>query len=139
MKITRNKLKSLVKECLVEILSEGIGDSPGTLVESKSLKNTTPAPRGRTRKRKSAVDNIKFDRRVNEAVSSMTQDPTMAAIFADTAKTTLQDQNSSESRTPIIQPGSDAAARAAAVHNPEDLFEGATNWATLAFDDSPKK
>ena len=133
MKITRNKLKSLVKECLVEILSEGIGDSPGTLVESKSLKNTTPAPRERTRKRKSAVDNIKFDRRVNEAVSSMTQDPTMAAI------TTLQDQNSSERRTPIIQPGSDAAARAAAVHNPEDLFEGATNWATLAFDDSPKK
>ena len=133
MKITRSRLKGLVKECLVEILAEGIGDSSDTLVESKSLKNTTPAPRGRTRKRKSAVDNI------NEAVSSMTQDPTMAAIFADTAKTTLQDQISSEGRTPIVQPGSDAAARAAAVHNPEDLFEGATNWATLAFDDSPKK
>ena len=139
MKITRSKLKSLVKECLVEILSEGIGDTSESLIESRSSR---PAPRQRKRAsapRRSAADHIKFDQRVNETVSSMTQDPTMAAIFADTAKTTLQDQLNSEHRAPMVPAGADSATLAAAQNNPEDLFEGASNWAMLAFDDTPNK
>ena len=140
MKITRNKLKSLVKECLVEILAEGIGDASETLVESSSRSRSKTQQSSRApKRRRSAVDHIKFDKRVNETVSAMTQDPTMAAIFADTAKTTLQDQLSSESRAPVVPAGADSAARAAAQYNPEDLFEGASNWSMLAFDGEPNK
>jgi len=139
MKLTRSKLKDIVKECIVEVLAEGIGDSAKPLVEAKNERSNSRENRKTPRRRNTATDNIRFDKRVNEAVSSMTQDPTMAAIFADTAKTTLQDQIGSEGRAPIAPIGSDSAARAAAQYNREDLFEGSSNWAMLAFDEDSKK
>ena len=93
MKLTRSGLKDLIKECLMEVLAEGLGAGPAAAIQESA-----PArqPRRNTKKtspqRKSALDMIKFDTKVNEVASSMTSDPTMAAIFADTAKTTLQEQ-----------------------------------------------
>ena len=137
MKMSRSKLKELIKECIVEVLSEGIGAS--NLSESSAMRTKPKMPQARKTARSRALDSIKFDQRVNEAASSITSDPVMQSIFSDTAKTTLQDQLQHASSTPSVPIGADAATRAAALSSPEDLFEGASNWAALAFSDGPTK
>lgn len=65
----------------------------------------------------------------------------LSSILADTAKTTLQEQGSAESKGPggAAIPSSvagDTAARIAASSNPEEMFgESADKWAQLAFAD----
>ena len=130
-KLSREKLKTIVKECLVEILSEGL-DTPGDrLVES--------SPRRRPKKKREpvnqrpALDKISFGRKVQQTVGSLTDDPLMASIFADTAAGTLQEQISAEGRGGFIGQG-DAASRTMAENDPTDVFgEAAGNWAALAF------
>ena len=58
----------------------------------------------------------------------------MSSIFADTAKTTLQEQIGAEKHG-VVQ-GGDMAQNAVASSNPEELFgETSSNWANLAFSD----
>ena len=65
-------------------------------------------------------------------VSGITSDPVMAAIFQDTAATTLREQIAAERGQPIA--GGDAASLAVSNSDPATLFgEAANNWATLAF------
>ena len=72
---------------------------------------------------------------VQAAVSELTSDPTMASIFADTAQTTLQEQK--EGRSTYI-PADNAASAVQNTDDMSDLFEGAGNWAALAFGDVDK-
>ena len=141
MKLSRSKLKELIKECIVEVLSEGIGGAALTESSAKKAKPSRNQSQGKssTRPRRKVLDSIKFDQRVNEAASSMTEDPVMQSIFSDTAKTTLQDQLQHTHSSPSVPAGADAATRAAALSTPEDLFEGSSNWATLAFNDGINK
>lgn len=134
-KMTRNNLKTLVKECLFEILLEASGDSTDSLTENKkrsSAKKSTRRP---------ALDNITVGRTPASKpktksvdVSGITSDPIMTAIFQDTAATTLVEQAAAERGKPTKH--ADAAAAAASQHDPADLFgESSKNWAALAFDD----
>lgn len=134
MKLTRSKLKVIVKECIVEILAEGLGSD--TLTEAKAANPSKKLPPPRRNK---ALDNIKFDKRISQTVTSMTEDPIMQSIFSDTAKTTLQEQLQHSHTSPTVPAGADAATRAAAMSTPEDLFEGASNWAELAFSQTHNK
>jgi len=122
-KLNRNQLKGLVKECLMEILSEGL------------LAETTQAssPR-RTRKRSvEPARNENFDTAINESVQGLTDNPVMADIFADTARTTLQEQLGAEKGGPMIS-GGDSATRQMAGSDPDEVFGDAANrWASLAF------
>ena len=69
---------------------------------------------------------------IPETIKSITDDPLMQSIFADTARTTLQEQSSAE-KNPRVLAG-DRAARIADESDPIDMFgEAAGNWATLAF------
>ena len=133
--MTRSQLKGLIKECLVEILEEGLSAAP--LRESVSRlpdSKVSKSPTKKRRRRRHPTDSIKFENRINEAAAHLApEDPMMAAIFSDTAKTTLQSQYSASSKNAPIIAGSDAAATIVAENNPEDLFEGAENWASLAF------
>ena len=137
-KVSRSVLKGIVKECLVEILSEGILTSAENIQESKSRKSNRKVDRvspdvfqqrnkmlkERTRKTKPDIN-----------VDHMTDDPIMREIFADTAATTLRSQPLSESSgKPDFIPG-DAAAKVVHENNLEDLFEGSNIWASLAFSD----
>ena len=132
-KMTRNDLKSLVKECLFEILLEA-SDSEN-LIESR---NSSPKKRAtrKTSPRRPALDNISVGAQKKQPdldVSGITSDPVMAAIFQDTAKTTLVEQAAAERLG--NRSGGDAASRAAAASDPQDLFGDASkNWAALAFD-----
>ena len=120
----------MIKECLVEILAEGIGPS-------SSPKKSTPKKRKTPARRRPAPQDINpvFNEAVSRSTSTLTSDPVMAAIFEDTARTTLQEQRESPSAMSAIpSPGAETTADG----EPEDLFEGSQNWAALAFSDDKK-
>lgn len=110
-KLTKTMLKGIVKECLVEILSEGLGDE--TMVESVSRK-----PKRKSKKSKSIFDQMDeafdrkpqhpgssdFDSRVSQAAAAATSDPILQSILADTARTTLQEQMQYDTSTPSYVP-----------------------------------
>jgi len=155
-KLTKSVIKSIVKECLVEILQEGLMSETPNINESKRARarsNNAPGQRKRQESaRRIGLDKIEFsnqrtlhnknlDKNIKEAASSMTSDPVLSSILEDTAKTTLQEQIVAEQKGPtgISVPTSmagDTMARAAAMSTPEDLFgESANKWADLAFSD----
>lgn len=134
MKVNRSVLKQLIKECLVEILIEGIDSESqeDRLVEaaisSRNQKFQKPqndyVPAASKKAQKKPVIN-------EQAVKSMAGgDSVMADIFRDTASTTLMSQGMSNDQTRIP---ADNAAAMVANSDPSDLFEGAGNWAKLAF------
>lgn len=135
-KMTRSSLKSLVKECLFEILLESTGESE--LPQITEAKKMRKKKRAAQTTRRPALDNIVLGEKRKAPpvdVSHLTQDPVMAAIFQDTAATTLVEQADAE-RGKISQGGGDAASLAVAQSDPSELFgESARNWAALAFDD----
>jgi hypothetical protein len=138
-KIKRSVLKQLIKECLVEILVEGINSESGvaSLVEAarprpSSGKNSKME---RIQKNRDLLDSKKVaPPAINDSViNNFTSDPIMAEILRDTASTTLMTQGMSNSSM-TARPGQSAEALAVANGDLEQLFEGSQNWATLAFE-----
>lgn len=112
MKLSKEDLKGIVKECLVEILSEGLGGG-GSLVESRQVQRQAPSAQsparnlsGRTvaapqqQPRQSVYDKLAFaptreqvqraapaTKKINplSMVKDITSDPIMAGILAETA------------------------------------------------------
>lgn len=119
-KVTKSMLKGIVKECLVEILSEGLGDAE-TLVENAAVSKKTRKKKQRSifdqmdeafERKPHPTDRVSFDSRINQAAAAATSDPMLQEILSDTARTTLQDQLQHEVRTPSI-PASHAAGLSA--------------------------
>jgi len=147
-KVTKEVLKEIVKECLVEILAEGItGGNVASLNESIETHVPQRKPQRSTQSRlmknilppKEKVRNEGFERNLNKTISNATQDPVMAALLADTAKTTLQEQNGADSANRFAARPTDDASQIVANTDPTELFaESASNWAQLAFADSNK-
>ena len=158
-KLTRAAIKEIVKECLVEILQEGL-DSTDVMVESRGRKSqskglmreATSSSRGSS-SRGSALDNItygqknksikneSFESNVEKITSQMTSDPVLSSILADTARTTLQEQTVAEVKGPgsslvATSAAGDRAARDMSKSDPLDIFsESSQKWAALAFSD----
>ena len=142
-KVTKEVLKEIVKECLVEILAEGIsGGNVASLNESIETHVPQRKPQRNTQSRlmknilppKEKVRNEGFERNLNKTISNATQDPVMAALLADTAKTTLQEQNGADSANRFAARPTDSASQVVANTDPTELFaESASNWAQLAF------
>ena len=125
MKVSRNQLKSVVKECLMEILAEGLlhGESTSTNQSKKSSKKRQPL------KESPEPQNTDFDDVVSSTVSSITNDSVMSSILADTAKTTYQEQLMAEkspraSGMPVNESTTDLGGA---------FGESAARWASLAF------
>jgi len=133
-KVSRGALKQLVKECLFEILLESTDATPDKLTETRRKSRSS---KRRPVTSRPALDSIviggaKKPQKKDIDVSNITTDPIMAAIFQDTAATTLQEQAAAERGKPIA--GGDAASLAVANSDPATLFgEAANNWAALAF------
>lgn len=148
-KLLRSELKEIVKECLVEILSEGIGNKSHAkrknINSSKQRRLSSDIPSKNPEKRKSYLDSIGYGdiplvkENQNKAVNTnITKDPILNAILADTAKTTLKEQLTAERRPSAVSPSNmDAAAKIVNENNPEALFgaETSSKWAQLAFFD----
>jgi hypothetical protein len=137
-KLSRNMLKEVVKECLIEILAEGlVGDgSPAGVNVLESRLNETVAKKPRRSKRKSAAPtSAGFDDAIGRSVRTLTDDDIMASIFEDTARTTLQEQIGAESKGPM-----DSASQQMDGVDPTELFgepdQAADHWAQLAFADA---
>lgn len=139
----RAELKSIVKECLIEILSEGINIAHPRREESRFIPETrTPARRSPLDERPTParmVSNPNYKTAVKNAVATITDDPAMQSIFADAARTVqMQNQQGHSMGEMPGQAGAllgagDAAARAMSNINPDEIFEGSDRWASLAF------
>ena len=142
-KVTRSVLKELVKECLVEILFEGIDSESGYLEdesvirESRKLNPRGSRPSSKPKRKSNPPKPALKEEAIEHMVGGLTQDPVMQSIFADTAQTTLMEQREGKGRAPHVP--ADKAAAVVKESNPEDLFEGAGNWAALAFNEVDKK
>ena len=155
-KVKRSVLKNLVKECLVEILMEGLHDDdevealqeaalPRPRRVRKSRPNNEMIEKIQTRKKmlneKIVQDNPVLPKQAEDFMGGVTNNPIMAQIFADTANTTLpkmiaNDRASSMGRSSYVP--ADTAAVAVQDNDLGDLFEGSSNWATLAFSSDKK-
>lgn len=145
-KLLRSELKEIVKECLVEILSEGIGN------KKRKVSKKPRQPRQYENKMNSAqakkrhyLESIEYgdipvvkDKTKKKLNSNITKDPVLNSILADTAKTTLQEQLSAERRGNSAPTGNmDKAAQIVNQSDPTTIFgsEAASKWAQLAFFD----
>ena len=132
-KLTKSVLKGIVKECLVEILSEGIGGEVlAEGVKSKPVKSSSPKAVKKTVK-PNMTENKRFNAALDRTVSELTDDDVMRDIFADTARTTLQEQTRNDrvmaQPSPIANPNESEAGidLSGIFDNPSD------KWSTLAF------
>jgi len=133
-KLTKNQLKSIVKECLVELLAEGLSSSADVMVEARQTRPSRKAAATSKRsKNHPAVDDNKFNEAATQRAASITSDPVMQSILADTARTTLQEQAGADRGRHVNMQESIEPEK-----NIEDdpvFAEGAQNWAALAFTD----
>jgi hypothetical protein len=132
MKITKQQLKIIVKECLVEILSEGIGGlsvgaNPSSKDESIIRKPIRKSEPSRPIITPALRESINREAGGNKMMES---------IFADTALNSLPQMMSNHSPS-----DPSAAGQIAAKHTPEEIFgeDIASKWASLAFDQSTNK
>ncbi len=145
----REELKALIKECIVEVLQEGVTSTKRGIQEGRDLRPIASAPTAPAPIRKT-INGMSLDRpalpqaqrtapaprpnQVNRAVAGLTRDPVLSAIFADTATNTLAEQAQAERMGPVI--AGDAASVRMSQADPVDLFGGAAaNWAAYAFAD----
>lgn len=129
MKISKEQLKDLIKECLVEILQDGLGNVMIERKQSKPLIASRSVNNSRISQQTQALkEAIKIEAGGN---------PIMESIFADTAMNTLPKMTGHEA-TPHA---GGAIETLVAQKDPEELFgdEAANKWAALAFMDVPKK
>jgi hypothetical protein len=152
MGITKNQLKLIVKECLVEILAEGIGQNAAALNET--LKKTQRS--SSTKAMQPSISTVlqQSASRTKLAPSNLSQDAikeaikreaggnsVMADILADTASNTLQTMLESDRSKTSPLPPTGTVERLVAAATPDQLFgeEAASKWAALAFMDPIKK
>ena len=148
----KTDLKSIIKECLIEILQEGLLTTSYKIQENKkrnpSLKETLteevflpranhPAQHKFANKPQPRQDTRKFENNIKQKVSQLTNDPIMASLFEDTAKGSLQDMLNHEipggaggQQIPADLMDSTSSAGAGISLN---AFEGNSSWADIAF------
>lgn len=144
MKISKSELKSIVKECLVEILREGLGQ---TAQINQNIPAQVSQPIFTENLRRNSVTQSNASQR--QTMTSAFKDTikreaggnkVMESILADTAASTLPKMMQHEGKSPIRAPGG-LYEQVVSDASPEDLFgdEAASKWANLAFMNSPTK
>ena len=90
-KLTKNGLKTIIKECLLEILSEGLGSS----INEVSLKNRSNQSLQERKFHEATINDRQ--RRLDESIKFASNgDGVLADIFAHTAQTTLKERAANE-------------------------------------------
>lgn len=132
MKISRVELKNIVKECLLEILSEGVGS---TTINVQSERREPPL------RRRDAVTQAAQPAQVakNNQLSNMmkkSEFSDLQSLLEDTAQNTLPRQNAADRGKMVerFNPGDDIA-QAVSESTPDEIFgeETTRKWAELAF------
>lgn len=160
-KISKNQLKAIVKECLVEILQEGLGaglPAQNFLYQQQPVyeaRNIRPSaqkiPSNKPQQRISPLDMPATPyaaRNVSQSLAHAIKteshgNPIMAEILADTAVTTLPKMMSGGD--PMTESSHTGASRLTQQEQfagtPEQVFgeDVASKWANLAFAEPPSK
>jgi hypothetical protein len=134
MKLNKEQLKSVIKECLVEILSEGISFKENT--KSRNLKNLSDF-----KTQNQSKQNLQMlDTSIQETIRRESKgNSVMADILADTAMRTLPAIQEAEGRKQPVPNG--PIERLVSETDPKSLFgdETTSKWAALAFNEVGKK
>jgi hypothetical protein len=163
MKTTRDQLKSIVKECLLEILNEGLGvnqtsfNVPAAQPARRQIVGVAEQRSRQQRTARQSFDPV-LDRRVvpqqqsrsslqstaiNEAIKREAGgNAVMHDILADTARTTLSTMMSNgDTGNGSSEPSSKLSQTEQFNGTPEQVFgeEVASRWANLAFVSPPLK
>lgn len=141
MKLSKSDLKNIVKECLVEILNEGLA---GSLVTSRPATASTllqhaSRPRAIESKHSSPASTPHLREAVRREAGG---NKVMESILADTAASTLPKMLEGDRKGYAATPAPGGVVeQVVAAATPEDLFgeDVASKWADLAFSSSPKK
>lgn len=154
-RITRRQLKEIVKECLIEILSEGLGslqhNEKNVRVESRVRRQ--PASRPRSAALDTPIGRMGSDHQASkrqptqalvEAINMEARgNDIMRDILADTATTTLPKMIEHNDANPRPQMGTSATTMQQEhfAGNPDEVFgdEVSSKWAALAFEMPVKK
>lgn len=140
MKTTRDQLKNIVKECLIEILAEGMGSARQV---NESLTRANNPTYGRQQTRMAPVEPPQQSIALKEAIKREAGgNKVMESILADTAKRTLPNMlRSGDASTGMDSNQQVAGTPGAGIPQfngtPEQVFgeEVASKWADLAFSD----
>ncbi len=149
MKLSREDLKSIVKEALIEILAEGLNTTVTQINESKGVIRN---PVQQTQTRSNISDKINFLPRESQqaapparrpiadkkTLTGITSDPILQEMLADTATrgTPIIDEGHSKTQNHelMVASSGDPAARVMLKSDPTDVFgESSSKWAMLAF------
>lgn len=145
MKVTREGLKALIKECIVEVLQEGMGQALPVIREQRTspMPSSQPRVHRRSDTLAAALTGAPAESRpVRRQVASAAAAPgtVLESIFAHTAATTLKTQGAAGHVAPSRVGNDEATAHAdvyaqvISEHAPEDIFGEATDkWSKLAF------
>jgi len=129
----RSELKSIVKECLVELLSEGL-NKKGALLTSETKKRHKNKTIMQAEEKRLREHREKFETNISSLVSNITDDPVMQDILSETARSTLQEQIPQDSTIPTnLQNTVNTAPSAAGIDLDSIFNDPQQNWATLAF------
>lgn len=134
MRMTKSDLKALVKECLVEILSEGLGNLQSTVKNQPIIPKANFVESSKRHSDVVASSHRQASAHLKETIRREAGgNKIMESILADTASSTLPKMMQNEGRQQPV-PGGRVEQIVASV-NPEDLFgdEAASKWADLAF------
>lgn len=144
MKMSKNEFKEMIKECLIEILAEGMGSTDRlreSFIKRDTPNNRRPADTVSFGPKKTTNNAVIDKKKISEVIKNESNgDPVLASILADTAATTLPNMIMNETRNQPHAPAGSIESVVAA-HDPKELFgdEAASKWASLAFQDAPRK
>lgn len=134
MKMGHVELKALIKECIVEVLNDGIG----TLITAPAARRQPVGASVDQHQRRSV--NVKPSPSLREAVRRESRGSSVLAdILSDTASKTLPNMLAGETSAYAANGG--LAEQIVASTEPDKLFgeESAAKWASLAFTDVQKR
>lgn len=124
-KLKRSALKSVVKECLLEILSEGIN--------TQQVANLQPRGNAVAQEVINEVPQNEQSKSIQEAIAGITSDPILASVLGDTAQTTLVEQSGADRQGQMRQMRASGSPTGSSGQFNEP--DGESHWAALAFAD----
>lgn len=137
--MTKNELKSIIKECLLEILTDGLGESLNEVKQKKQQAQKIVEAKEHEKRMQLRK------KEVADSVSYITDDPILRKVLSHTAQTTLKEQiandripknvrsQMNESSDDFDDAGYGGSQEGAGV-DISSIFGGASkNWAAAAF------
>jgi isochorismate synthase EntC len=136
MNSAKNVLKSLVKECLVEILSEGIGNS-SQISEQKIIRDKKKSQIHQQKIKNTILEKKQKNNNMENIISSIADNDLMKSILSDTANTTLVEQLNHEKSNHKMN-GSEIQQNFSLNEGPgvdidSIISENKNNWNLMAF------